>query len=417
MRRLGGWMLIGMLLLGAAPWARAQESEPPRYAAPGPYAVGVREFVIEDAERPLEATVWYPARPAEGADKARYRVLFLSIEGGAYPDAAPDLSGGPYPLAIFSHGLGGMRYQSTFLTEHLASQGFVVIAADHPGSTLRDLIAHGADGENLESVRDRPAAFTQIATSFALRPLEVLRELDFAASLTAPGGPLAGVIDTDNAAVIGHSFGGYTTLAVAGARLDFTAFETACRHPMQVTFDPQGDPPLRPSQGTATAEDTMSCLLLRAQDLMASARGLDAPPEGLWPATTDPRIHAAVALAPAGAALFGPTGLAAIQMPLMVQVGSADATTVPEREAYVSYREAGSADKMLVVYRGAGHLLFINDGLLARDANWDTERGHDLINHFTTAFLRAHLLDDPDAAAALAPNAAAFDLVDTLRAP
>jgi hypothetical protein len=42
------------------------------------------------------------------------------------------------------------------------------------------------------------------------------------------------------------------------------------------------------------------------------------------------------------------------------------------------------------------------------DAVWDVNRAHDLINHFTTAFLLAELYDDADAATALAPEAVQF---------
>ena len=50
------------------------------------------------------------------------------------PPADPD--GGPYPLVLFSHGFAGYRLQSTFLTTHLASWGFVVAAVEHPYRNL-----------------------------------------------------------------------------------------------------------------------------------------------------------------------------------------------------------------------------------------------------------------------------------------
>jgi hypothetical protein len=42
------------------------------------------------------------------------------------------------------------------------------------------------------------------------------------------------------------------------------------------------------------------------------------------------------------------------------------------------------------------------------DAVWDKDRIHDLIHHFSTAFLLAELKADEDAAAMLAPDAVAF---------
>ena len=36
-----------------------------------------------------------------------------------------------WPLIVFSHGSGGMRNGYVFLTEMLASHGYIVMAADH----------------------------------------------------------------------------------------------------------------------------------------------------------------------------------------------------------------------------------------------------------------------------------------------
>ena len=46
---------------------------------------------------------------------------------------------GPFPLVVYSHGSGGQRYVSAFLTEALAARGFVVAAADHTGNTALDV--------------------------------------------------------------------------------------------------------------------------------------------------------------------------------------------------------------------------------------------------------------------------------------
>ena len=46
-------------------------------------------------------------------------------------DAPPIDSEEPFPVLIFSHGLGGVRMQNTFQMEELASQGYVVASIDH----------------------------------------------------------------------------------------------------------------------------------------------------------------------------------------------------------------------------------------------------------------------------------------------
>jgi predicted dienelactone hydrolase len=117
-----------------------------------------------------------------------------------------------------------------------------------------------------------------------------------------------------------------------------------------------------------------------------------------------------VALAPWDSSVFGPDGLAALTVPTMIQVGSADSMTPPERDAYPFYTEIASTDKALVVFQGADHLLFVNGNipLLPGDPAWDMDQAHGLIDHLATAFLLATLNGDADAAAALAPEAVNF---------
>lgn len=164
----------------------------PPYAARGPYAVGVRDFVIDTPERQIPVSVWYPALNTEGAEETvLYTLGFptnanpdFTIAGRALVDAAPDLSGGPYPLVIHSHGGWSFRQEAAYLVEHLASHGFVVMAAGHEdnwGILLED----------------------QLYKSEISRSKDIARELDFAGELTAANGALAGLIDTEQVAVSG----------------------------------------------------------------------------------------------------------------------------------------------------------------------------------------------------------------------
>ena len=122
-------LLIIMLALAIVPFAGAQEGPPqvglrpdaPPYALHGPYWVGARDFVINpDSERPLEITVWYPALNPDGKARRLFTICRRgnairsllpdrtewNIQGHAIMDAAPDISAGPYPLVIHSHGAG-----------------------------------------------------------------------------------------------------------------------------------------------------------------------------------------------------------------------------------------------------------------------------------------------------------------------
>ncbi len=408
-------VLLVVLLAAQALPALAQRPDAPPYARRGPYPVGTRELVIE-GEYPLSVTLWYPALNAGGApEAATYASGILAYQGRALRDAAIDPGGGPYPLVVFSHGLGALRFQSLYLTEHLASRGFVVIAADHPGTTTAEIIL-GAAGQD---------AAAGVARSFARRPLEVMREIAFAGELTAEGGAFAGAIDTGRIAVIGHSFGGYTTAAAAGARLNFAALRAWCADPVGLSFTPGADPAFAPLALPEQANCGFGLIDFEAE--IAAARGLESVPEGLWPPTTDPRIRAAVMLAPSSAANFGAEGLAALTLPTLIVAGTADELTPAETNAFVYYQSIGSARKTLVMLENANHYLFANACpplaaalgyyAMCSDAVWDLDRAHDLTNQFVTAFLLAELTGDAAALDALDPALVDFPGVRVLAGP
>jgi predicted dienelactone hydrolase len=178
-------------------------SEPLRDPSkPGPWAVGVRTIRLTDParNRSFHVDVWFPVDPmhVDGSPN-RYELdsilgTLASIDSPARRNATP--AAGSWPLVVFSHGYGGIRFQSYFLTEHLASHGFVVVAPDHPGNTLTDFAQLGDDAATAQSAIDRP--------------LDVLFTLD-----AAVGNQLGVSIDPLRISTTGHSFGGWTSLEVA----------------------------------------------------------------------------------------------------------------------------------------------------------------------------------------------------------
>lgn len=365
---------------------QAQRPDAPSYALRGSHPVGVVDVVVENGERPLNVTMWYPALNPDGVEEViTYQMAVLQREGQALRDAAPDIEGGPFPVIYFSHGLGGARLQSTFYTEHLASWGFIVLAADHPGSTFFDL----------RGVADPSSSVIQ---SFGYRPLEIMRLIQYSDELNAAG-DYAGLFDMDNLAVTGHSFGGYTSLAAGGASVNSASLADSCDEPI--------------AEGRALCADLENQL-----QTMAEILGLDAVPDGLWPTFTDSRIKAVVPLAPAAGDIFGAEGMAGLTAPLMVIAGTSDHTTPAETNGVPAFKDAGSEIKSLVLLQNADHNVFVDAcneqwiqlGLFnaCSDSVWDMTRVHDLIMHFSTAFFLAHLKGDADAANALLPGAVDF---------
>ena len=100
------------------------ERPPTRVSTPTP----VGRITLERDGRTID--VWYPAR---GEAAGSYEPL-PEVDAPA-PGLAEPLDG-RYPLVVFSHGSGGVRFQSYFLAEWLASHGYLVAAPDHAGDTV-----------------------------------------------------------------------------------------------------------------------------------------------------------------------------------------------------------------------------------------------------------------------------------------
>lgn len=175
----------------------------------GPYAAGVTTLELPDRE----VEVWYPADPAEidGVDPAVYYIRDSIPEAfqalipedinppyvsEAYRDI-PASDDGPFPLVLFSHGFGGFSTTSTAITDHLASWGFVVASTDHLERGLESQFGVDVGSDKTDT--------------------EVLREVvDLVSGENdRPGGPLEGVVSTDEIAVTGHSAGGGAAIAFA----------------------------------------------------------------------------------------------------------------------------------------------------------------------------------------------------------
>jgi predicted dienelactone hydrolase len=209
------------------------------------------------------------------------------------------------------------------------------------------------------------------------------------------------MIDMERVAVAGHSYGGYTALASGGARYDMTAYQERC-----AALAP-GDP------------NEFLCMFADAQAEMAEFAGLAAAPQGLWDSVADPRVDALVTIA-GDSYMFGEEGLAEITMPVLAIGGTLDFGTPYAWGVRPTYDNVTSPEKILVTLENANHFiagpicadapsfLDLDAFYLCSDPVWDMNRAHDLMNHFTTAFLLDELKGDADAAAVLAPDAVNF---------
>jgi len=202
----------------------------------GPYAVGTRILYLKDASRKEDAVagggsarelmvqLWYPARPSSNL-LARYRESRETQLSSSYQtlvktnsrlDAPIAGDGAPFPVILFNHGWHGRRTNDTFLTEDLASHGYVVASIDHTynaslvafpdGRVARTTAASDVDFPDLSTQERVKAAWSRELAKQTADQEFVLDRL--AAMNREAGGDWFGRLDTDKTGAIGHSFGG-----------------------------------------------------------------------------------------------------------------------------------------------------------------------------------------------------------------
>lgn len=204
----------------------------------GPYPVGVTTLTVVDDSRLDPATrgprtllteIWYPAteetrdlpknklsdfllRGAHNGLNVAVRMAFgadaTSLDDSFHNFAVRDarMRDGKFPLIVFSHGDGGLRNQSSFWCDHMASHGYIVVAPDHTGNARVTVV------EN-RLVLYNPEGWDEAETA---RPADVSFLIDrMTAFNRGEDSRFAGRVDLERIGVAGHSFGGFTSIAVA----------------------------------------------------------------------------------------------------------------------------------------------------------------------------------------------------------
>jgi len=357
----------------------------PELARLGPYAVGVRTItllardqpdllafdaqrgVAQRRDRPLTVDIWYPARMRRGAVAGSYHADLESEQPGTYVSfAIPALAvrgaraaGGHYPLVVVSHGRRNATVTLSWLTENLASKGYVVAAIRH------------------EDPSD--ASPFRLVQPLLRRPLDI----GFVAASLQSALAAEGLVDPARTALIGYSMGGFGVLAAAGATID----------PAAAKFVP-GDLLLPYARGGAERD----AMLVR-------------------------NLKAVIAIVPVGGGppyAWGPDGMADLTAPLLLISGDRDHTLDYARGARAFFEGATGTRRYLLTFRGAGHNIGLNnapeemrqrlwDLSWFEDPVWRKERIIGINLHVITAFLDRYVKGDETRAAyldGLMPDAA-----------
>jgi predicted dienelactone hydrolase len=364
------------VLSAAVPAGRSEEppSRPavdsPELARLGTRAVGVRtitlvehdavDVVAPGKDRRVVVDLWYPATVTASSRAEIYSATLQSeppgppvhftMQGLAVRDARAQA--GRYPLVVVSHGRSNATIALSWLTENLASKGYVVAAIRHED------LSRANPAESQEMLLRRP-----LDIAFVTRTLQTTLERE-------------GLIDPALTALIGYSMGGYGVLTAAGAGLDPQS--AACK------FVPGGL--LVPY---ASGGDKQN--LLRIQNLKA-----------------------VVAIAPWGGsvAVWGTTGLAGITAPLFLIAGDHDHTVDYASGARGILEATTGARRYLLTYKGGGHALGFGpapaemrhglwDISWFEDPVWRKERIIGINLHMITAFLDRFVKGDESRASYL----------------
>ena len=385
-RALGCSLVIGMFAARASAQNRVDTVTPlaPDLASYGPLAIGVRTIEVTDRNRPdvlntkpggptarydrtLKVEVWYPATlPAGAAQRGDYPGVItrdpsvvVTLHGRAVRGAAPLPKDGGYPLVIVSHGYPGDRYLLSHLTENLASKGYVVAAIAHAESTYDDMKGFAS------TLYNRPFDVLSV--------LNELQRMGRKESATVWGG----LVDVSKTGVVGYSMGGYGVVNLIGGGFA-KAFTSRAEAP------PNG---LLEERGATNPEYLKS---------------------------VDPRIKAAIAIAPWGMQLgaWDAAGLEGIRTPVMFVAGSVDETSGYEKGTRAVFQGAVNADRYLLTFLGANHnagapIPAPDETYLSKegrppgfthyaDGVWDTVRMNNILDHFATAFLDTRLKGDAE---------------------
>jgi predicted dienelactone hydrolase len=256
--------------------------------------------LMDDNNIPFPLSIMYPTDSEAKMERVGPFTLNVSLNATPKEVSAP--------LVIISHGSGGSGLTCRTIAYYLASHGFIVGMPEHPYNNKDDNSLEGT----VENLINRPQLVTTVIDWF-------YEHSNF-----------RNLLKEDEVAIIGHSMGGYTALAIAGG---------------VPTNLPEG-----------SVEQTAKPLSI----------------------AHDERVKALVLLAPAAIWFREEGALNEVSVPILLMVGEKDEYTGPEcpilinslkKEQFLPYGHHakiildGVPDKSKIQYRlieNAGHFSFLS---------------------------------------------------------
>lgn len=297
---------------------------------------------------------WVRQRTLNFHDRQRSRVIPVDLYW------SHDARG---PLVIISHGFAADRRFLAYLATHLASHGLVVAALEHPGSNIAQLT-----NTPLSPVITTGLGRLLPATEFVDRPRDISFVLDRLEDLDRYPGSLHGKLNTNQVSVIGHSLGGYTALALAGAELDLRDLRQFCQNRSPIGLSPA---------------DWLQCAATDLPDRPVNLR--------------DERVAQVIALNPLIGRLFGSHGMSQVETPTLILAGTDDAITPAVSQQLLPFTQLRE-DKYLLTAIGGTHLSIgdpanlnraLTESTLVRERRGeDTENLRQVLRGVSLAFIQ-----------------------------
>lgn len=232
------------------------------------------------------------------------------------------------PVIVISHGIGTDSSNFRYLANYLTTYGFAVVVPNHPGS----------DTKQIKSLLNGSASEVAQPEEFINRPMDVKFILDELEKLNKTDSRFQKRLDLQQVGVFGQSFGGYTALALAGAKISLETIDKDCNQ--------------------ETLKQTWNISLL----LQCRVRELQVKQPVTQYNLYDSRIKAVIAVNPITSSIFGKAGLSEIKTPVMMVTSSEDTIAPALYEQILPFSWMANPQKYLVQMESATHFSAIGDG-------------------------------------------------------
>lgn len=266
-------------------------------------------------KRPLATEVWYPTNDT-------VKVHDTGFQPFARKETIKDANiAGKYPLILISHGTGGNRLSLEWLADALVQKGFIVAAVDHWGNTYDNSI---------------PIDF--------VTPWERPQDISFVLTGLLNDPKFGSEIYPNRIGMAGFSIGGYTTIALAGGKLDYKA------------LDDYGNTPGGKKEMTLPEFPGLADFLKNGGEQRVEASFKNSPK-----LLKDKRIKAFFAISPAiGQGFVSKTQFKDMDKPLYIVEVESDSIT-PYKTNAEHYHQLIPASKYLLIKGKANHYVFLGE--------------------------------------------------------